>query len=119
MLIVVPVMGDEGMETEISGHFGHAPFFAFIELENGKIESVEFKRNPFEGHHAQGNVPSFLIKNKVNVLIAGSLGQRAYDILTENGIKIYPYATGTLKDAIDAYISDKLNSQYKGDIMKE
>ncbi|BBJ28953.1 NifB/NifX family molybdenum-iron cluster-binding protein [Athalassotoga saccharophila] len=119
MLIAVPVMGNEGMEAEISGHFGHAPFFAFVELENGKIESVEFRENPFEGQHAQGNVPSFLIKNKVNVLVAGSLGQRAYEILTENGIKVYPYASGTLKDAIDAYISGKIDSQYKGDILKD
>ncbi|HEU24100.1 MAG: dinitrogenase iron-molybdenum cofactor biosynthesis protein [Mesoaciditoga sp.] len=119
MLIAVPVMGNEGMDAEISGHFGHAPFFAFAEVENGRIESVEFKANPFAENHAQGSVPSFLVKNKVNVLIAGSLGQRAYEILTDNGIKVYPYASGTLKDAIDAYISGKLDSQYKGDILKD
>ncbi len=115
MLIVVPVMGNDGMSVDVSEHFGHAPFFAFVEVENGKIESVEFKDNPFEGNHSQGSVPNFLIQSRANVLIAGSMGQRAYEIFVQNGIDVYPYVEGTLKAAIESYLSGTLKSDYTGD----
>jgi predicted Fe-Mo cluster-binding NifX family protein len=115
MLIVVPVMGNEGMNVNVSEHFGHAPFFAFVEVENGKITSVEFNDNPFEGNHSQGSVPNFVIQSGANVLIAGSMGQRAYEIFVENGIDVYPYAEGTLKEAVASYLSGNLKSNYTGD----
>lgn len=115
MLIAVPVMGNDGMSVELSDHFGHAPFFAFVEVEKGKVESVEFKANPFEEHHIQGNVPNFLIQNGVNVLIAGNMGQRAYDILSQNGIEIYPYTKGNMNEAINSYLSGIAKSDYTGD----
>ncbi len=115
MLIAVPVMGNDGMEVEVSEHFGHAPFFAFVEIENGKISSVEFNENPFESNHSQGSVPNFLIQRGVDVLIAGSMGQRAYEIFIQNGIDVYPYAEGTLKMAIESYLSGDLNRDYMGD----
>lgn len=115
MLVVVPVTGNDGIEVEVSEHFGHAPFFAFAKIEDGKI-NVEFVKNPFEGQHSVGNVPSLLVKQKANVLIAGNLGQRAYEILTENGIEVYPYASGTLKEVLDAFMAGKLNKEYEGDL---
>lgn len=118
MLIVVPVMGNEGMNAELSDHFGHAPFFAFVEIENDKVESVEFKENPFEGHHVEGNVPNFLIQSGADVLIAGNMGQRAYEILSQNGIEIYPYMNGNLDDAIKSYLSGIGKSDYTGDHAK-
>ncbi len=115
MLIALPVMGNDGMDVEVSEHFGHAPFFAFVEVENGKISSVEFNENPFENNHLQGSVPNFLIQRGVNVLIAGSMGQRAYEIFMQNGIDVYPYAEGTLKMAIESYLSGSPKHDYTGD----
>jgi|UniRef100_A0A7V3RDI0 predicted Fe-Mo cluster-binding NifX family protein len=120
MLIVVPVLGNEGMGVEISEHFGHAPFFAFVSVENGKIVSTKFEDNPFEGQHAQGTVPGFIIQSGANVLIAGSMGQRAYDILAQNGVEVYPYVNGTLGEAVESYLSKNLESTpYTGDRHKD
>ena len=59
MKIAVPSTGPEGLESEISMHFGRAPYYTFVEIENGEIKNVETIAVPF-AEHGPGDLPNFV-----------------------------------------------------------
>ncbi|MBO3754306.1 MAG: hypothetical protein FGF53_05460 [Candidatus Brockarchaeota archaeon] len=53
MRIVIPVEDDRGLDSRLSEHFGRAPLFLMIELdEGGRVLKQETMRN--EGEHFGG-----------------------------------------------------------------
>ncbi|MBO3832128.1 MAG: hypothetical protein FGF51_01905 [Candidatus Brockarchaeota archaeon] len=54
MRIVIPVEDDRGLDSHLSEHFGRAPLFLMIELdERGRVLKQETVRN--EGEHFGGS----------------------------------------------------------------
>ena len=52
-IIIVPVSDNKGMNSRIAEHFGRAPFYAVVALdEDGKVENVETLEN--KGEHFRG-----------------------------------------------------------------
>jgi hypothetical protein len=41
--IFIPLLNNKGMNSEVSGHFGHAPFFAIYDTKTKKIEIVRIR----------------------------------------------------------------------------
>ena len=109
MKIAVPVMNDDGLKSIISEHFGHAPFFAFVEVEDGKIKDVELERNPFE-EHTPGQITQYLHEKGTNVLIARGMGGRAKDFFAQLGVKTITGAAGEIDEIINTFIKGSLNS---------
>lgn len=53
MRIVIPVEEDRGLDSRVSEHFGRAPLFLMLELdEDGRVLKQEALRN--EGEHFGG-----------------------------------------------------------------
>jgi hypothetical protein len=49
--IVIPVEDERGLEARVAEHFGRAPFFAVVDLdENGKILNTKTEANKGEHH---------------------------------------------------------------------
>lgn len=109
MKIAMPVMSDNGMDAMISEHFGHAPYYAFVTIENGEVKSVEFKKSSFEEHNP-GDVPHFIHQNGANVLIVRGMGGRAVSFFENLGIEVYKGFLGTLKEGVDAYLKGTIRS---------
>ena len=84
--IVVPVMDEAGMKSQLSEHFGRAPYFTIVELDENR--SVASQRTvPNTGEHFEGTEhspscigPSRILKFKPDVLITYGLGPRALNI---------------------------------------
>jgi cation diffusion facilitator family transporter len=89
--IAIPVVDDKGLNSLASLHFGSAPYFAFVEVEEGQIAGFYLKEN--EGaklSHKKGIQASRLLtKEKVDVVLAGSLGEGPFHILGDTLIQIY------------------------------
>jgi len=112
MKIVIPVLENKGMNSIISEHFGHAPYFAFIEIEDGEIESVEIEQNPYE-EHGPGVVPRYIKSKGAEIIIVRGIGGRALGFFKELGIKVVRGAQGRIKDIINDYITGNLvDSEY-------
>ncbi|MGC8557368.1 MAG: NifB/NifX family molybdenum-iron cluster-binding protein, partial [Nitrososphaeria archaeon] len=62
MIIAFPVENDEGLDSEISMHFGRAKYFAFVKVEENKIADLVIKLNPHT-EHAAGDLPKFVKEN--------------------------------------------------------
>jgi predicted Fe-Mo cluster-binding NifX family protein len=69
MKIAIPTEGEE-----VSPHFGRAPEFTLIEIEEGRIAKREKIANP---GHQTGFLPSFLSDQGVTHVVTGGAGQRA------------------------------------------
>jgi predicted Fe-Mo cluster-binding NifX family protein len=89
--MAIPIMEDNGLDSAVSLHFGSAPFFALIEVEEGQIVSLNVREN--EGarlSHKKGiQAANLLVEEKVDVVLAGSLGEGPFHVLGDNLIQIY------------------------------
>ena len=80
MKIAIPV--ENGV---LCSHFGHAPQFAFVNVEDGKVASTSLEVPP---PHEPGVLPRWLNDNGVTHLICGGIGGGAVTILEGAGIKV-------------------------------
>ena len=105
MRICVPSIGTEGMEENVAGHFGMAPFFTIVDTEP---DSVEVVPNTSEHMGGVGKPPEILADAGVDILLCSGLGRRAFHIFRDSGLKVYVGASGTVKDTIEAWKQGKL-----------
>ncbi len=96
---------------QLSAHFGHCEQFALVEVDPaGKtIKATEYHTPPA---HEPGVLPSWLHKLGANVIIAGGMGQRAQQLLTQNGIKVI---VGASCRPVEQVINDYLQGTLEAD----
>jgi cation diffusion facilitator family transporter len=91
MRIAVPIVEDMGLDSRVSLHFGSAPYFVFMNVEEGQIVSYYSKVN--EGAklaHKKGlQAAHLLVEENVDVVLAASLGEGPFHVLRDNIIRIY------------------------------
>jgi predicted Fe-Mo cluster-binding NifX family protein len=109
--IAIPVGGSKSLDEEIYEHFGHAPYFVLVDIENKIVVNVETITNEAAEEHSPGDVPSLLASRGVNVVIVRGMGKRAEDYFKELGITVIRGAEGKIKDIIQHYIENKLTSK--------
>ena len=79
-VLVVPVS-----DGKLSSHFGHCKQFAFIEIQHGKIAKTEMLTPPA---HEPGVLPRWLDEQGADIVIAAGMGEKAQQLLEENGIEV-------------------------------
>ena len=88
MKLCVPTETDRGMDAVTAAHFGTAPYFTMVDLEN---DTVTIVRNPACGH-APGACHhlDILRAHEVDVVASSGIGRRAFTALDEAGIRVVP-----------------------------
>lgn len=84
--IFIPLMNNNGMDSEISEHFGHAPFFGLYDVSKNIL-----KITPNDLDHADPTKsPIEQIKEAVNptTIFAKSIGGRAISLIQEKGMSL-------------------------------
>jgi len=109
MLIAIPVINDKGENSLISEHFGRAPYYAFVEVEKGKIISIHIEANPFS-QHSPGQIPGYMKEKGVDTLIVMGIGHNTMEYLKEYGIKVIRGVQGTVKEIIQNFLENKLKN---------
>jgi len=105
MKIGIPTISNKGLDDQIGEHFGRVPTYTIIDLDTNEIKIIENSSHHMGG---AGYPTEILSKEGVKVMICQGLGRRAIGMFTEFGIDVYIGATGTVKQAIDAYREGKL-----------
>lgn len=108
MRVVVTAESGEGIQGQVAGHFGHAPYFAVVEVSNGLIENVEVHQNPYAVEHKPGQVPTFVRSLAADVILTGGMGESAAKIFEKVGISAFTGAAGSVEDAVQAYLAGNL-----------
>ena len=112
----------------LSQHFGRTLGFTIIEVEDGQIINQEYRPNTFTGHalgqhqehqhhggehdeHAQNSHSRILIAlNDCEVVIAGGMGHRLLDDLTNDGKRIYITTQLETRKAVELFLADELKN---------
>ena len=93
---------DNGLDSPVSGHFGHCRTFIVSTVEDGEITKVESVLN---GEHASCAEPiNRLASLGVKVLITMGMGGRPYMAAQQVGLAVVRSNGGTVGEAIRSYI---------------
>jgi predicted Fe-Mo cluster-binding NifX family protein len=108
--IMVPVEDEKGLEAKVAQHFGRAPHFALVELdENQNVSKVKIEPNRSEhmggapGHSHE----SFLLL-KPDIVIAYSMGPGALNTFLNVGITVLKATENTVKGNIESFKEGRL-----------
>jgi predicted Fe-Mo cluster-binding NifX family protein len=109
MRIAISAQTNDGLESIVAQHFGRCPYFAFVEVQDNEIKSVEMVENPFLAGHQVGQVPNFIHNQKADVMLSGGMGGRAIQFFKEFEIGVSTGASGNVEFAVSKYLAGELN----------
>ena len=105
--IFFPLLDNNGEDSEISQHFGHAPFFGVYDVGKKEIKIIENNLN----HTDPNKSPIDQIEEAVNptTIFAKGIGGRAIQLIAQKGLKLKTGPYNTVKEVLANL--DKLESQ--------
>jgi len=109
---IIPVKNIKGLDSEVHNHFGRAPYFIILRLDDDNINIEDFYYNEFLGEkkHIGIKVIRAVIKYKLDMLFTSQIGEISFHMLKDNFVDIYNIAEGiTVKDVITEYRNGRLN----------
>ena len=113
--IVIPVEDERGLEARVAEHFGRAPFFAVVDLdENGKILSTKTEANKGEHHGGTGHPHENLLALKPDVIIACGMGPGGLTSFQNAGATVLKANANTVKDVVASFKQGKLETLATG-----
>ena len=96
------------LDSPVDGRFGRCGYFVLLDPDTNESEAVE---NRFAD--AAGGVgvqaAQLMIDSKVDAVLTGNCGPRAFSTLDAAGIKVYIGASGLVEEAVKAFKDGKLN----------
>ena len=111
MRIAIAVEDKNDIKSKVSHHFGRSPYFVIVDMDESKnISKLEIIKNPYYESHSPGDIPEFIHKQNIDIMIVGGIGRRALEFFNQYGIKVATGASGTVSDALNLYFSNKLNN---------
>jgi predicted Fe-Mo cluster-binding NifX family protein len=81
-----PLLNDKGLDSELSEHFGHAPYFGVYDFET---EDFKVIKNELE-HNDPSKTPIDQISDLVSptTIFAKSIGRRAIGLIQQRGLRL-------------------------------
>ena len=107
MKIAVPCQG-ENLDAPMDSRFGRASAYLIYDSETKDIKILpneEAKNAPGGAGVLAGGI---VAESGAEVLISGNVGPRAFDVLTQAGVKVYMAVFKTVREAIEAYQKGQL-----------
>ena len=109
MKIVIPVEDANGLNSRLSQHFGRAPYFIVVELDqNGKVLNLQIVPNKSEHFGGMGKPPEIILNLRPNAVVTCRMGPRALGMFQNANIAVLQANKNIVKDLIDAYKRDEL-----------
>ena len=85
-------------------HFGHCEFYTLFTVNEAKeITDVETLPSP-QGCGCKSNIASVLKEKGVTVMLAGSMGDGALNVLNNQGIRVLRGCKGEARKLVEAYL---------------
>ncbi len=97
-----------GLESVLSYHFGHCPYYVIVEMEGNRVKNVDSMPNPLADEHNPGDLPSFMKDRGIDVIVTGGMGPKAQQYFADYGIKTITGAYGRIKDVLKEYLESEI-----------
>ena len=103
MNICFPVLSDAGLDSPLSGHFGSAPGFLFVDTETGAAEFVP--RAPAAHEHGACRPLDAFVGRTVDACVVGGIGGGAIQKLQAAGIQVIRGTGPTVRACLASLVS--------------
>lgn len=110
--VILPVSGEKG--EALSDHFGRAPFFAWYEVESGKVLESGIVPNTSDHFGGSGHPPSKIISLGAEVVISMGMGMKAINLFQEAKVAVLRAESNGSENAIKAFIANSLPELTEG-----
>ena len=114
--IMMPVEDEGGLEAQVAHHFGRAPFFALVELDENQ-ETLKVKTEPNRSEHmggAPGHSHESFLALEPDVVVTYSMGPGAMNTFQDAGVKVLKATADTVKGNIEFFKEGKLEELVVG-----
>jgi predicted Fe-Mo cluster-binding NifX family protein len=91
------------LSSEVDPRFGRAAYFIIVDPETMENEVVENTQNFNLSQGAGIQAGKTIVDNKVDVVITGNCGPKAFQVLRSANIKTITGVTGRIMDAIERF----------------
>ncbi|MEO1927502.1 MAG: NifB/NifX family molybdenum-iron cluster-binding protein [Nautiliaceae bacterium] len=109
MRLVIPSDTPDGLLAKRGAHFGKAPFYVIVDIENNEIKDVDFVQNPGHAGGACGNAVMNIKNLGADTLIVAGIGARPLIGFKEAGIKVYfDNVSPTVGEAIEKFLRGEI-----------
>ena len=97
MKILIAINEDNGIDSKLSEHFGHCPYFAIYEIEKKVLEIVKNKID----HTNQNSTPvDQIMKFNPDMVFTLGAGQRAVNLFNERKVELKTGDYKTVKEVV-------------------
>jgi len=88
------------LDSELDPRFGRASCFIVLNTETGEHEVVDNQQNLNAAQGAGVQAAQTIVNQKVEAVLTGHCGPKAFRVLETAGIKVFLGAEGTVADAM-------------------
>jgi len=109
MKVAVPTRGNN-----VDDHFGHCEAYTIFNIEETqKVISSELLPSP-QGCGCKSNIATVLKNKGVSVMLAGNMGNGAFNVLRNQGIEVFRGNSGDINKLIASFLQGKVGDSGKG-----
>lgn len=91
----------------VDGHFGHCEYYTIYTIENNSIVNKELMPSP-QGCGCKSNIAGVLKQQGVSIMLAGNMGEGAFNMLQIQGIQVIRGCSGDTDSVIKDYLNNSL-----------
>ncbi len=107
MKLTIPIVNNNGLNSQVYNHFGNAPLYLIFDSETNDFQCIENKNK--ERGHGQCHPVEELIQLKIDAVICNAMGLRAINNLNRLGIKVYSSNNlTTAKEIVESFRKKEL-----------
>jgi predicted Fe-Mo cluster-binding NifX family protein len=107
MRIAVSSQGTE-LSSNVDPRFGRAPYFIIFDTGDESFKVINNEQNVNAAQGAGVQTAQRIAGEKVDMVVSGNLGPRAFQIITAAGVKSALLADGTVSQAVELARNNKL-----------
>ncbi|MBF0120659.1 MAG: NifB/NifX family molybdenum-iron cluster-binding protein [Desulfobacterales bacterium] len=107
MNIAVTSTGKD-LKSEIDPRFGRTSYFIVVNPETMQFKVIENEQNLNLPQGAGIQAGKNMVDNKIDLVITGNCGPKAFKVLDKSGIKVITGVSGLVIDAVLNYKNGKL-----------
>jgi predicted Fe-Mo cluster-binding NifX family protein len=112
MKVCFPVLENQGLESQVYGHFGSAPGFVVVDMITSEVTAIN---NSDQIHqHGTCNPEAGLGGHQVDAIVVGGIGGGALHKLNSAGMRVFQAQEGTVAENIALFRANGLPEYMPG-----
>ena len=115
MKIAITSQGAE-LSGEVDPRFGRAQCFIIYDLDTDQFEVADNEQNLNAPQGAGIQAAQTVAAHDVGSVLTGHCGPKAFRVLSEAGIKVVVRASGTVREAVEAFKRGDLKPSESADV---